>query len=85
VYYEQRLDSGTSGVFLLNSDGIDIKTDQTETDSQYIEYNTICRVFDFYFWVGQVQAYVSRQYADVAVIPAMMPCRNFCFHQCKYS
>lgn len=53
------------GVFLFNSNGMDIKINQTEEDGQYLEYNTIGGVLDFYFLAGPSPADVSRQYAGV--------------------
>ncbi|CAI4213599.1 unnamed protein product [Parascedosporium putredinis] len=50
IYFEHRV-SGTHGVFLLNSNGMDVKidSDDEEEDGQYLEYNTIGGVLDFYF------------------------------------
>jgi alpha-glucosidase len=64
IYIEMR--NGTAhGVFLFNSNGMDIKINQTEEDGQYLEYNTIGGVLDFYFLAGPSPADVSRQYAGV--------------------
>ncbi|KAK4150243.1 glycosyl hydrolases family 31-domain-containing protein [Chaetomidium leptoderma] len=84
VYFEHRGDSGTHGVFLLNSDGMDILIDKTESGQQYLEYNAVGGVFDFYFLAGPEPASVSKQYAEVVGLPAMMPYWTFGFHQCKY-
>lgn len=49
-----------------------------------LEYNTIGGVLDFYFLAGPDPADVSRQYADVVGLPAMVPYWSLGFHQCKY-
>ena len=63
---------------------MDINIDQTESGDQYLEYNTIGGVLDFYFLAGPEPAAVSQQYAQVVGLPAMMPYWSFGFHQCKY-
>ena len=84
VYFEPRANGKTHGVFLLNSDGMDIKINNTAADGQYLEYNTIGGVFDFYFMAGPGPVDVARQYSEVAGLPAMMPYWGLGFHQCKY-
>jgi alpha-glucosidase len=84
VYFDHRGDSGTHGVFLLNSNGMDILIDKTELGQQYLEYNAIGGVLDFYFLAGPDPASVSKQYADVVGLPAMVPYWTLGFHQCKY-
>ncbi|KAH6847769.1 glycosyl hydrolases family 31-domain-containing protein [Chaetomium sp. MPI-CAGE-AT-0009] len=84
VYFDHRGDSGTHGVFLLNSNGMDIIIDKTESGQQYLEYNAIGGVLDFYFLAGPEPAEVSKQYAQIVGLPAMMPYWTFGFHQCKY-
>ena len=79
VYVDYRGASGTHGVFLLNSDGMNINVNKTS-----LEYNTIGGIFDFYFLAGPDPADVSRQYAEVVGLPAMVPYWSFGFHQCKY-
>lgn len=84
IYFEHRANSKTHGVFLLNSDGMDIKINNTAADGQYLEYNTIGGVFDFYFLAGPGPLDVARQYSEVVGQPAMMPYWGLGFHQCKY-
>ena len=53
IYFEHR-DSGTHGVLLMNSNGMDIKIDRDERseDRQYLEYRAIGGVIDLYFFAG---------------------------------
>ncbi|KAK0745418.1 glycosyl hydrolases family 31-domain-containing protein [Apiosordaria backusii] len=82
VYYEHRK-TGTHGVFFLNSNGMDIKIDK-DRSGQFLEYNTIGGVFDFYFLAGPSPIDVARQYAEVAGLPAMMPYWGLGYHNCRY-
>ncbi|KAF2790304.1 glycoside hydrolase family 31 protein [Melanomma pulvis-pyrius CBS 109.77] len=84
VYFEHRGDKGTHGVFLLNSDPMNIFINQTESGDQYLEYNTIGGIVDLYFMAGKQPADVSKQYADIVGYSAMYPYWAFGFHQCKY-
>lgn len=71
VYVDHRGDDGTQGVFFLNSNGMDIKIDQTDDGRQYLEYNTIGGVLDFYFLAGPTPKDVAKQYSEVVGLPAM--------------
>ncbi|KAK4033891.1 glycoside hydrolase [Parachaetomium inaequale] len=83
VYFEHRK-SGTHGVFLLNSNGMDIKIDKAGRSGQFLEYNTLGGVLDFYFVAGPSPVEVSRQYAEIAGLPAMVPFWGFGYHNCRY-
>ncbi|XWW93518.1 hypothetical protein V2A60_001451 [Cordyceps javanica] len=86
VYYDHRAGGGgggTHGVFLLNSNGMDIKIDRN-ADGQYLEYNTIGGIFDFYFLAGPSPIDVSKQYAQVAGLPALAPYSGLGFHNCRW-
>ncbi|KAL7917102.1 glycosyl hydrolases family 31 domain-containing protein [Trichoderma austrokoningii] len=85
IYLEHR-DSGHShGVFLRNSNGMNIVINQTEeSGSQYLEYNTIGGVLDLYYLAGPSPTEVSKQNAEVVGQPAMVPYWSFGFMQCKY-
>lgn len=83
-YLDHRGDAGSHGVFLLNSDGMNININQTETGGHYLEYNIVGGILDFYFLAGPSPTDVSKQYAEVVGLPAMMPYWSFGFHQCKY-
>jgi alpha-glucosidase len=75
VYIEHRT-TGSHGVFLLNSNGMDIKLRADKATGTSLEYNVIGGVLDFYFFAGPSPADVSRQYAQVAGLPAMTPYWN---------
>ncbi|KAB2574162.1 putative alpha/beta-glucosidase agdC [Lasiodiplodia theobromae] len=84
VYYDHRGAAGTHGVFLLNSNGIEVKINNTAEDGQYLEINTLGGIFDFYFLAGPSPKDVSKQYAEVVGLPAMQAYWAFGFHQCRY-
>jgi alpha-glucosidase len=83
IYFEHRGESGTHGVFLLSSSGMDVKID-VEDGQQYLEYNVLGGVIDLYFMAGETPTEVSKQYAEVAGLPVMMPYWGFGLHQCRY-
>ncbi|KAL4986735.1 glycosyl hydrolases family 31-domain-containing protein [Aspergillus falconensis] len=81
VYFDHRQD-GTHGVFLLNSNGMDIFIDNE--GGQFLEYNIIGGVLDFYFIAGPSPQDVARQYAEIVQPPLMVPYWGLGFHQCRY-
>lgn len=83
MYLEHRK-NGSHGVFLLSSNGMDIDIDTTDAGETYLEYNTLGGVLDFYFFAGPSPTQVSKQYAEVVGLPAMMPYWSLGFHQAKY-
>lgn len=84
VYFDHRGSKGTHAVFLLNSNGMDIKINNTASTGQYLEYNTLGGVFDFYFLSGPTPKDVAMQYADTVGHAVMQPYWGFGFHQCRY-
>ncbi|KAJ3994049.1 galactose mutarotase-like domain-containing protein, partial [Lentinula boryana] len=76
IYFDHRT-TGTHGVFLLNSNGMDIKINDTEsTDGNAtLEYNVLGGVLDFYFLAGSEDdpLEVSKQYAEIVGTPAEVP------------
>lgn len=83
VYFEHRAESGNShGVFLLNSNGMDIKINDDQ--GQYLEYNVLGGVIDLYFLSGPSPFDVSRQYSEISALPQMMPYWGFGFHNCRF-
>lgn len=61
---------------------MDIKINNTS--GQYLEYNTIGGVFDFYFVSGPSPVEVSQQIAGVVGLPTNIPYGGLGFHQCRY-
>ncbi|KAK8063117.1 Glycoside hydrolase family 31 [Apiospora hydei] len=84
IYFDHRVASGTHGVFLLSSSGMDIKINHTSDGQQYLEYNVVGGIVDLYFLAGPTPTQVSQQYAQVAGLPAMMPYWGLGLHQCRY-
>jgi len=84
VYYESRAENGTHGVLLLTSNGLEVKINNTQQEGQYLEYNLLGGVFDFYFFDGPSPVEASQQYSQIVGLPAMMPYWGFGFHQCRY-
>lgn len=64
IYVELR-EGQAHGVFLANSDGMDIKINSTDAEGQYLEYDSLGGVFDFYFLAGPSPSEVSQQYAGI--------------------
>lgn len=84
VYFDYRGQNGTHGVFLLNSNGMDVHLDQDSNGQQYLEYRTLGGVLDFYFLGGPNPKEVAIQYAQTVGLPAMMSYWHFGFHNCRY-
>lgn len=63
---------------------MDIKINDTAETGQYLEYNTLGGIFDFYFLAGPTPIEVAQQYSQVIGTPVMMPYWSFGFHQCRY-
>ena len=77
VYFDHRGENGTHGVFLLNSNGMDLKINKTSADGQYLEYNTLGGIVDLYFMAGPTPVQVAQQYSSVVGTPVMMPYWGF--------
>ncbi|KAI0808705.1 glycosyl hydrolases family 31-domain-containing protein [Xylaria sp. FL0064] len=83
-YLEHRGESGSHSVALLNPNGMNININKTDSGDQYLEYNILGGVLDFYFLAGPTPTDVSKQYAEVVGLPAMTSYWTFGFQQCKY-
>ncbi|KAK4230277.1 family 31 putative glycoside hydrolase [Podospora fimiseda] len=84
VYFEHRKRGGTHGVFFLNSNGMDVIIAKEKNGKQYLEYNTLGGVFDFYFFAGAGPVEVAKEYKDVVGSVAMMPYWSFGLQNCRY-
>lgn len=82
IYVEQR-HTGAHGVFLLNSNGMDVKI-KNEGSHGSLEYNIIGGILDLYFFAGPTPVDVARQYAQVAGLPVEFPYWSFGLHQCRF-
>lgn len=71
MYFEHR-STGTHGVFLANSNGMDIKLDRGDKGNS-LEYLIIGGVLDLYFMAGPSPVDVATQYAEIVGTPAMVP------------
>ncbi|KAK9311045.1 glycosyl hydrolases family 31-domain-containing protein [Lipomyces starkeyi] len=78
VYYELR-DGMVHGVFLRNSNGMDIALVPGQ-----ITYRVIGGVLDFYVFTGPTPAAALDQYTSIIGKPAFVPLWTLGFHQCRY-
>ncbi|KND02724.1 uncharacterized protein SPPG_01807 [Spizellomyces punctatus DAOM BR117] len=78
VYMELR-DGKAHGVFLLNSNGMDI-----ELHPGTLIYKIIGGILEFYVLLGPTPLDVCRQYTDVVGLPAPIPYWSLGFHQCRW-
>lgn len=63
---------------------MDIMINNNPDEGQYLEYNAIGGVLDFYVFAGPSPVEVTQQYADLAGLPAFQPYWGLGFHQCRY-
>lgn len=78
-FYLQVKDGKAHGVFLLNSNGLDVSL-----GSDTVTFKAIGGVIDLYVFVGSTPQAVVQQYTSVIGRPAMMPYWSLGFHNCKY-
>jgi alpha-glucosidase len=78
MYIDQR-STGTHGVFLLNSHGLDI----VQRDG-VIEWRIIGGTLDFYFISGPTPIKVVEQYSEISGTPQQMPDWSFGFQLCRW-
>lgn len=97
IYFEHRgptpgkAHAGTHGVFLLNSNGMDVKLrNEGGAQGATLEYNVIGGILDFYFLAGSSAADANspvelvKQYADVAGKPKEVSYWSLGLHQCRF-
>lgn len=83
VYFENR-NGASHGVALLNSNGMDVKIDRSESHGQYLEYNVLGGIVDLYFLAGPNPFDVAVQYSEVSGKANMMPYWAFGLHNCRF-
>ncbi|CAG9860741.1 unnamed protein product [Phyllotreta striolata] len=80
-FYLAMENTGNShGVFLLNSNAMDILLQPTPA----ITFRTIGGILDFYFFLGPTPAEVIAQYTEVIGRPLMPPYWSLGFHLCRF-
>ncbi|KAK5169379.1 uncharacterized protein LTR77_005354 [Saxophila tyrrhenica] len=84
VIYDHRGANGTSATFLMNSNGAKVNIVNDPEIGQYVEYNSLGGVLDFYFMNGDTPKEATTQYAELIGYPALMPWWGFGYHQCRY-
>lgn len=80
-YFDYRGDKGTHDIFLFSTSGMGVKINNTVVDGQYLEYNLMSGILDFYFLDGPSPTGVAQQYSEVTGTAAMMPYWGFGFYQ----
>ncbi|CEJ81504.1 Putative Glycoside hydrolase, family 31 [[Torrubiella] hemipterigena] len=83
-FYLEHRETGSHGVLFLNSNGMDIMINKDEAGKQYLEYNTLGGVLDFYFFAGPTPVEAVQQYGALAGTPAMQPYWGLGYHNCRY-
>ncbi|MGH0128960.1 UNVERIFIED_CONTAM: hypothetical protein FKN15_057803, partial [Acipenser sinensis] len=79
-YLVQEGDGLAHGVFLLNSNGMDVVVQPAPA----LTWRTIGGIFDFYVFLGPDPKSVIRQYLDVIGYPLMPPYWGLGFHLCRW-
>ncbi|XP_070579688.1 lysosomal alpha-glucosidase-like isoform X1 [Ptychodera flava] len=79
-YMVMESDGNSHGVFLLNSNAMDIVLQPTPA----LTYRTIGGILDFYVFLGPTPTEVVQQYLDVIGKPFLPPYWSLGFHLCRY-
>ncbi|KAK9710209.1 hypothetical protein K7432_008600 [Basidiobolus ranarum] len=80
-FYMEIRDGKAHGVLLFNSNGMDIKLSQ---DNSQLTYRVIGGVLDLYVFVGDTPQQVTQQYQELIGLPTMLPYWSLGFHQCRW-
>lgn len=78
-FYLDHRSGKSHGVFLLNSNGMDV-----DLEEGFLRYRVIGGVFDFYFFMGPTPSEVVSQYTSVIGRPYLIPYWSLGFHQCRW-
>lgn len=80
VYLQLEKDSQASGVFLLNSNAMDIDL----TPVPAATFRTIGGILDFFIYAGPTPSQVVSQHSSVIAKPFLPPYWSLGFHLCRY-
>ncbi|ORX93495.1 hypothetical protein K493DRAFT_148432, partial [Basidiobolus meristosporus CBS 931.73] len=78
-FYLEMRGSKAHGVFLLNSNGMDVSL-----STRQLTYKVIGGVLDYYIFMGPSPADVVKQYTEVIGRPSTIPYWALGFHQCRW-
>ena len=78
-YLDYRSNGNAHGVFLLNSNGIDVELQDT-----YLQYKIIGGIIDLFIFVGPTPAATFKQYHQVIGKPFFPPMWAFGWHQSRW-
>ncbi|KAK9762529.1 hypothetical protein K7432_011651 [Basidiobolus ranarum] len=78
-FYMEMRAGKSHGVFLLNSNGMDVSL-----TSRQLTYKVIGGVLDYYIFMGPTPADVVKQYTEVIGRPSAIPYWALGFHQCRW-
>ena len=83
LYLEMR-NGSAHGVFLLNSNAMDVQLENSPPNTASLTYKTIGGVFDLYFLAGPDPKSVMEQYTRLVGRPYLPPVWALGLHQCRW-